>query len=1380
MYIVIKDKANNIYRKSLLDEIKAHLKDIDSDSLPDECLSEIQCNSLLIENDEPIITFDTDQSSLKGEINTDGNIWYNSNGGLITISAYDPIVNSTCSGLKEMIIEDYDESDTVRTIDTPDFNSNQFAINNFSYQIDTLQLCNGFHNFVVTAVDNAGNKKIDNKIIYVDKTTPKASVTVETPDSVLIDDNFWFDHKENITFRVNAISEVSELENITLKINDVNFNFSKDHIQKDENGYYIQVDTKDISYDDRHTYNVSGTVRSVAQNSADIVPFTAYVDCENPVINSFTVEKKNTALDKVLNILSFGIFSNDSLVFKAYVSDTDFDSGIDYVTMWHNKIIEPIKMCKVSDGVYSAVLSAGTEVFQSNIVIKVYDKFGKVNISLPDAENTEPEGNVPNNVFAMIEKFKPIVMINKPDGDGVKRTDSQIWYNSNKPITVKVQDADSGIRSVDVKVNGVNIYTDKNDLIIPQISTTEDVGEKDTQEHIYVFDTDYFNSKVEKPSDGKYVISVKAVDNAGNVCTLDNETYYIDDVPPNVSKFEFNPVTSDNISETSEYIEVLEYGLFFKTEFIADVVVKDDEPTSGLDRLEYSLITYADGKPTDKKTGVKEISNGMASFKIPEGFKGQISVKVYDKAGNSPGDITPQAFVVDEEPPQIDIGTVGDSGYYDSNGIKIFTSDVNMTVTVRDEKSGIREIGYSQSSEKNGFSRKTVTVSNTGNSVDNDLGDGWIITDMDSNLVTEVTKTFTFSGDNNDIVMFFDASDCSGNVNDSGVSEQFIIDTIDPVINVECSSGINGTPYYNADNKAVITVTVTERNFSAELIDTVINNNYGNIIPPVNFEYVDNETYRAVITFPEGDFTFSIKGTDLGGHTAEVILPENGIGVLYVDETPPVVEENFKDFSTPQNGNYFNRKKTAVIKVTEHNFRPDLIGLKILKKDAGLGHSPEEFDDVTYLTVSDSDWVSKGDVHTLKVNFDTDAIYSIEISPMDPSGNRSEHKMSEIFEIDTTLPVVISKNGNAIEGNKNATEFLDIYPYSRKDETEQNVKFMDVNLDYIRYSLTVYTPEYAKGRELAAVSPAKVYLEEDKSKSGKIKGDLFTLPNFSKDGVYALELVAVDKAGNESILNKNTYMRIVESDVLAYIPNSNLEKNTGWYSFQYENGDSISKRPDNFSDIDIVVLAKKGSKVNVVLRDYNGEEINTNIIPTVDETMYGVNIYRYVLKADYFRENFRNDTDAELYLSVKNDGKRIDLGKIHIDNIVPSCIIPQELKSWHWFFGNDTRKFDITGISELLDESECNVYDNGEKIKFLYSAENNSLTFLLEKGWHNVGVELVDIAGNSYNIQEIKNIHIGIFWLIVIIVTLCLFTGAVVLVLYKVRKKRRKAVEEAA
>ena len=130
---------------------------------------------------------------------------------------------------------------------------------------------------------------------------------------------------------------------------------------------------------------------------------------------------------------------------------------------------------------------------------------------------------------------------------------------------------------------------------------------------------------------------------------------------------------------------------------------------------------------------------------------------------------------------------------------------------------------------------------------------------------------------------------------------------------------------------------------------------------------------------------------------------------------------------------------------------------------------------------------------------------------------------------------------------------------------------------------------------------------------------------------------------------------------------------------------------------------------------------------------------------------FDDDTDTNLYLSVKNEGKRVDLGEMHIDSAVPVCVLPEEFSSWHWYFGDGGRTVTLTGISELLDENETRIYDNGSERSFVYSPEEGTLTFTLEKGWHNIGIALSDTAGNINYIQERTNIYIGYFWLWVIL-----------------------------
>ena len=1337
-------------------------------------ITEMKKNTITVENEPPEVNFDTSGSSAIEENEEEKIYWYNQDGGVLTVNVNDDKHNDgICSGIGSVEITDEYDGIT-NTLHSETFTENQE--NAYDFPIDVSTLSDGIHHIKVMVTDNAGNNCDPYpavQVIGIDELPPDGTISAEKNNAKEINGNLWFDKDEIVTFHVDAKPDVSGIESIRLWINGIEKNFTRNDIQTDENGYFVIVDTTgiDYNYETEHKYVVTGDITDVAGNSASLEPCTVYIDCEPPSINKFTVLKESSALDKILNVLLFGAYSNDSLIFKAYVSDVDFDSGIDFVTIKYNGLDTEREMTDEGNGIYSYKIPVGTKVFQSNIIVTAYDKYGKSSLSCPNIENADQGKGVSDNVFAMIETEKPKVTISKPKGDGIVRDDKQIWFNSNKNISITIYDKDSGIRNADIEVNGINVTADKNGTVIPKISATEAAKKRDNEKHIYNFDTDYFTKIVGESLNGEYEVKVSVVDNAGNVNSKESFTYHIDNRSPNVDRFEFLPATSDNISETSEYIEYLEYGYYFKKDFIANIHISDSVPSSGLNKAEYRLVSYDNGELKEEKTGEVIISDGIAHIDIPAGFKGQIFVKAFDNVGNYSDEETPKAFVADDIPPEINISEIGGSRYSDANGNKLFTDDIAITVTITDTKSGIREIGYYQTSENDGFERRVLEIDGTGVAVDSEIGDGWVVVKKDVNLVTEITKTFIFDKDNNDITLAFDAMDNSGNVNESVQSETFTIDKTAPIINVDINSGINNTIYYNSANRAVITIDVIERNFDAELIQATIENAYNGNIPNISFQDLSATEHRAVVTFSEGDYTFDIRGIDLGGHSAEVNLDYEKVRRFYVDETPPVVEENFSDFISRDTDNYLNTEKTAVIKITEHNFDPNLVGLKILKKDAGTEHNENDLTDVTYSMVSMADWSDDNDTHTLSIKFDDDAVYRIEISPSDPSRNTSDYRSSEIFEIDTTLPVVSAKNGSFVD-EKNAVEFLDIYPYDRKDESVPTVEFTDVNFDYIKYSLTVYTPEYTNGRELSEVKPVSVYFDSDKDKSGIYEKNLFTLPDFSKDGVYALELIAVDKAGNESILNSNTYMRMVDSDVLAYISNSNAAKKTGWYSFQYENGDPISKRPDNFSDIDIVVLAKTNSQTDIVLRDYNGEEKNTDLQAQTDNSMYGVSVYRYTLKSDYFKENFQEDTDTELYLSVKNENGRIDLGKMHIDNIPPSCNLPDDLKTWHWYFGEDSRTITVTNISELLDETNCKVYDNGKEIDFIYSETDGSLSFTLNGGWHNVGITLEDVAGNTYSIQEVDNIHIGYFWLWIIIIASVVFIGIIILIIYFVRKKR--------
>lgn len=231
--------------------------------------------------------------------------------------------------------------------------------------------------------------------------------------------------------------------------------------------------------------------------------------------------------------------------------------------------------------------------------------------------------------------------------------------------------------------------------------------------------------------------------------------------------------------------------------------------------------------------------------------------------------------------------------------------------------------------------------------------------------------------------------------------------------------------------------------------------------------------------------------------------------------------------------------------------------------------------------------------------------------------------------------------------------------------------------------------------------------------------------------------------------------------------------------FLYKRGGN-GKKPYDFKDLRILVMTPVETPIDIVLRDTNGKEIMAAADLTSVESVYGVNVHIFEIGADFFRENFQDDIDTEMHLTVWNQGYRIDLARIHIDNIAPDCDFPQELRRWAWFAGEEDRTFTISNISELLELEDCKVYDNGVEIPFEYSSEDDTLSFTLSKGWHNIGVILCDAAGNANISQEMNNIHIGNFWTIFgVTAGSVIVIGLIMAFLYKRKRTVQEMLEEA-
>ncbi len=1276
--------------------------------------------------------------------------------------------------------------------------------NGYEYVVDTSKLDTGFYTFSVSAQDYAGNAPASGSYqFYVDHEQPEGSITVASPSVKQIDENDWITekdasgHYQDVIFRLYADSNGAPLYGGKISINNQEyqqitadkFELIEDTANAHYGKYYVDIfiNTETVKCNGEHTYMVDAEFWTESNNKGS-ASYVLHVDTSNPDINRFTVDTKNNAVDNLLNVLTFGVFASDSLVFSVDVSDVENDSGVDYVTIKHDGLEEPQKMTKESEGKYYAYLDIDTQVFQSEIEVTVYDKMGKTNLKCPNIKNTEGTVEVQGN-FVMLETVPPEVTVILPETDSVTRTDGEVWYrqhensetDTEKLIVLQVKDVNSGIRSVEMKINGeiVSSEMEINQAALPTVEATSNANTAmNSQEgYLYSYSLEKIAEMIPANEDGSYIIEVEVVDNAGNVNSnpvdSDGNTYpdakpiyYRDIVNPSVVQFTFDPATSDDISEVTEFIEELEYGFYFKKGFDAVVSVTDEVPSSDLDRVVFRLVPYVDGEEQEAELHEVVITDGKASYTIPAGFKGQIYAQAYDKVGNISDEKTPQGFVIDDVAPVITIEPLPDSTRTDENNNKLYTGTVQFRVTISDPKSGLKEISYSKSSEQDSYDAVVNTISNTdGYSENMLLANGWEITKTDVNLITEVSQVFTFNSDDNNIVMTFNATDRAANACDPISSEAFSIDTIAPVVAISNNAELINGMYY--PGSTAFTITVTERNFDPGLMVATITNGFTGTIPSVNFQS-NGSTHTATVSFSEGDFEFSFSGTDRAGHSANITYNGGEVSNYFyemfnVDATAPLIKTNFNSFGDDADeGIYFNTEQIAKIEVVEHNFDASDMGILVEAKASGTGHSDDEnWSSIGYST----DWKHDGDTHTLEIPFTADGVYRIKIVPIDRAGNKGVMEEGSvdhtpIYEVDTTAPVFYARNDElSTEKDFVVSPYFAVYDEKLKDAAAPTVEFTDLNFDRIEIEAQVYTPTYENGMELGTIEMSP--LAADLSKS--ISQSKFTLNGFDKDGVYAFTFVAVDKAGNRSEVISDTYFRMVETDVLAYIYNSKkptdsgTQDGTGYYSLVNDDGRAISKKATDFQNLDILVIKPTTDNAagTLVLREDENQYSPQEYLTIENEELSETATLSYIqLPGNYFSETFRDDSlDTRMYLSVSiRDDVYLDLAAIHIDNEAPTATLPEDFKDWHNYFFKDEVTISLTDISETLDKHATKVYEcprDGERteIPSTYDPETDTLSFTLTKGQHHIDITLVDEAGNEWNIDRVRYLQVGNFWL---------------------------------
>ena len=1239
-------------------------------------------------------------------------------------------------------------------------------------------------------VSSNTNKNVSSDYVKITDDCPAIKITPSAADytAPAPDEKLWYAGDTAVTVKVSDGEAKTGIGSVSIKLNGV-------ELEKDVNGKAING-----SFDEKYT-EVEEFVINTSQNPVDGentievsvinnagVKATAtqkvYIDTTPPEILNFDVIKKvhDSIPAKILNILSFGFFSRSEIEVTVSGNDNVVDvngnkkasSGLKAITLYAGG--EEFGTKEVSsDGkstftipIKKSDIVEKQMIFDANISAKAIDNVDHItaDAAKPNRDNSNVESGK-----IMIETIPPVVSdINVSGIDQNVRNSGNIFSGDIK-FNFTAQDSDSGIATVDIRINGksYNGYP---------VDYTKG-GSAITGEQTYNFTTE----GITPDENGEYKIDVTVMDNAENITEKDTLIVKKDMTSPVIDTFRFS--SNDKNVKLEDVASQEDYGYYFKEDARVKVSALDNssknETAAGVDSITV-VLRDKDGKYytvnsngevvaiSDIKDAVKHAATDNSfEFVIKKSFKGQIFAMATDKVGNTPTnstfDKTPINVVKDgilagfKYPNGSILETEEEHGkeshiefsreqakYKTQKGVDLYSKNVPVEITVTDTYSGIQAIEWyveAPYDKKNNQSGTLKIVNDDSTLLGKKVGDsGWKVIGKDKNLVTKLQKEIVVKNNSNNIVVRVKMMDRSGNVTEKKI--KFSIDKTAPIIEVTYDNNTpdeSYTDFFKADRSA--TVKITERNFNSKDVNYKITNTDGTI-PSIgkwtehkNTENPDASYYMAKILYhADGDYTFDISYADMAKNNAAKFVQHK----FTIDQTKPTVSVSYDNMSS-SNGNYYKADRIATITIVEHNFDSSRVAV--------IGNAIDNGNTVNFPNISA--WTDNGDTHTATIHYSADAMYNFDIEFIDKAGNSIADYVPEEFYVDKTAPAL--EIGGVADKSANKGKVMPVITFADTN----------YNANAITYTLT-------------GVSNGKVNYVS--TKSDVTNGQKVTFADFNKvkkvDDIYTLTAKITDMAGNETT-------KSITFSVNRFGSSYNLATLKTLLDKYLQNEEDIV-----FTEINVDALRKGKTKIKLIK---NGTPID--LLEGRDYTISksGGNgkwsLYKYIIDKALFTDDGKYSVSIYTVDVAGNVNENIDETKkaeisFGVDKTEP-VVIPVDFES-------DTQyPLEVKTVSvEIKDNlvlKDVKIYLNNTEIEYKKDGETYTFEIPEKNEKQTVRVVAVDAAGNEHE-EVVENFlvstNIFVRWfnntplLIGSIAGFVILCAAIVLIVILKRKKSSK------
>lgn len=460
----------------------------------------------------------------------------------------------------------------------------------------------------------------------------KNQFTSDSKDYYSCDGCFSFEVKDDLSGikSVKAYLDDNEVQLVrTDEKSEETATFDEAYFDREAEGIKSTVKSASFKYTATELKDGKHTFYAVVENNSGIVTKSTdkiiFIDKTVPRVTKFHFEDGSNAGDKILSFLTFGIYHNDEI--KVTVSATDdkvngVATGVRAITLYNGT--EPIGTDdNLENGEATFTLDCDSQSYKLSATatdnvgnISKYWTFNGLDVVSfekgRDFDDLSSYDKAPtwDNFEVVATKENPEVIIKDEDITAIEGThkytdNDKMYFSSGANIKFKVTDEISGIKNVEVYLDGENKSGTPLDV------TTEsknDPASYDQLKDKTKSDTFYFSTG--DLSEGEHTIYIYAQNNSGNSLNggYVSKTFYVDKTPSEITGFTFSNKKSDG----DKLLTFLTFGIYHNEEI--KVTVAAEDPTVNGVSSGVKSITLYNGEDEIKPD---KYGNNQAYFTLP-------------------------------------------------------------------------------------------------------------------------------------------------------------------------------------------------------------------------------------------------------------------------------------------------------------------------------------------------------------------------------------------------------------------------------------------------------------------------------------------------------------------------------------------------------------------------------------------------------------------------------------------------------------------------------------------------------------------------------------------------------------------------------------------